>query len=61
MKSYIELNSYEALDLLNALKPVTKSVGSVRKLRIAIEGGQVKFKVNEHMWSPPMGKEIQAQ
>ena len=26
------------------------------KLRIGIDGDRVKFKVNERMWSPPMGR-----
>lgn len=30
------------------------------KLRIGIDGDRVKFKVNERMWSPPMG-EIQGE
>ncbi len=30
--------------------------GGTYKLRVAIEGNNVKFKTNEYMWSPPMGK-----
>lgn len=28
----------------------------VRKLSVHVDGEHVKFKINEHMWSPPMGK-----
>lgn len=27
------------------------------RLRVAIEGGQAKFKVNEGTWTPPLGSE----
>ncbi|HPE52972.1 MAG TPA: hypothetical protein PK852_02535 [Mesotoga prima] len=59
MKSFIELNPYDARDLMNALRSQEKN-GGIRKLRIAIEAEGVKFKINENMWSPPMGKEVQA-
>ena len=26
------------------------------RIRIAVEGGQLKVKRNEHMWSPPLGR-----
>lgn len=60
MKNYIELNPYDARDLMNALRDQERN-GGIRKLRIAIEAGGVKYKVNEHMWSPPMGKEVEAR
>lgn len=28
----------------------------VNKMRVMIQGGRVKFKVNEQMWSAPLGK-----
>jgi len=29
---------------------------SIRKLRVSVEGQAVKFKINEYMWSPPVGR-----
>lgn len=31
-------------------------MSDMHKLRVWIDGDRVKFKVNEHTWSPPMGR-----
>ncbi|AZS12590.1 HNH endonuclease [Mycobacterium phage DrLupo] len=31
-------------------------MSDMHKLRVWIDGDRVKFKVNEHSWSPPMGR-----
>lgn len=30
-------------------------LGGIHTLRVAVDGGGVKFKINQSTWSPPMG------
>jgi len=54
---FIELTAQEARDLQAELNSAdANSPGGIRKLRVAIEGDRVKFKINEHTWSPPLGQ-----
>lgn len=57
MDTYYELSDYEARQLLSELMMAdSKSTNGLRKLRVWVGPEGVKFKVNEYIWSPPMGK-----
>ena len=53
---FIELTAREAKDLQAALNYADAN-GGIRKLRVSVNTltNDVKFKVNEGTWSPPMG------
>jgi hypothetical protein len=52
MMHIIEIDGEELNSLLATLR--SKKI-SPHKLRVTLDGDTVKFKVNEYMWSPPMG------
>lgn len=52
---YIELSAAEARELASALHTAASGFG-IHKMRVSVEGDRVKFKVNEGIWSPPMGR-----
>ena len=56
MDKIIELSANEVRQLLAELNHANSKSGfGIRGLRVCIEGDTAKFKVNEWMWSPPMG------
>ena len=59
MDGWIELNAEEAKSLLNTLY-YHSNTGGIRKIRINTEFNAVKIKVNEGIWSPPLGKKVKA-
>lgn len=59
MDEWIELNGEEANSLFNTMKYFYQ-VGGIRKIRINTETGAAKIKVNEGIWSPPLGKKVKA-
>jgi hypothetical protein len=61
MDKFVELSEYEARQLLSELQAADSNGPGIRKLRVYYGGGKVKFKVNEYIWSPPMGKEVVCQ
>lgn len=51
-----EITGYELDSLLRSLqRPDGRTLEDVYKVSVAIDGG-FKIKVNELMWSPPMGE-----
>ena len=56
---FIELSAQEARALAEQLHIAASGVG-IHKLRVAFDEGAVKFKINESMWSPPMGHKGEA-
>jgi exosome complex RNA-binding protein Rrp42 (RNase PH superfamily) len=51
-----EITGYELAALLDSLRrPDGRTLEDIRKVSVAIDGG-VKVKVNEYVWSPPMGE-----
>lgn len=59
MNEWIELNGEQANMLFNTMKYHYKE-GGIRKIRINTEDGGAKIKVNEGVWSPPLGKVLKA-
>jgi hypothetical protein len=51
----IVVGQFPATELMHALRSAEKG-GGIRKMRVKVEGEQVKFKVNEMIWSPPYGE-----
>jgi hypothetical protein len=43
------------------LKMLLEEIGfdEIHTLRVAVDGGGVKFKINQSTWSPPLGGEDQ--
>ena len=58
MDKFVELSAVEAQQLRDELLSVNLSL---YKIRVYMDDNNVKFKVNEHMWSPPMGKMVAGQ
>ena len=58
MDTIIILDAVQARSLLDALKQTDKSVngGGIRSLRVSIDDGGAKFKINGMTWSPPLGR-----
>ncbi|AVD99661.1 hypothetical protein HWB51_gp043 [Mycobacterium phage Cuke] len=54
MDKIVDLSTSEATALLRELE-LAKAQYGLHKLAVCIDGPHVKFKVNEHTWSPPMG------
>jgi len=59
MNEWIELDSEEAKALFNTMK-YHYETGGIRKIRINTEFDAAKIKVNEGIWSPPLGKKVKA-
>lgn len=59
MDGWIELDSEEAKALFNTMKYHYNN-GGIRKIRINTEYEAAKIKVNEGIWSPPLGKKVKA-
>jgi hypothetical protein len=55
MEPIIKVEGSQLTMLLNALSIVVTQ-NDVYSLRFAIEEGAIKIKVNEGVWSPPLGK-----
>lgn len=51
----IQLTPAEARNLLAELQ-AADSKSNLRSLRVCVEGDHAKFKVNEWIWSPPLGQ-----
>jgi len=49
---FIELSAEEVKSLQQSLN----GAASLRKLRVSSDGNSVKFKINEGVWSPPLGR-----
>ena len=52
----IQIEGSELKNLLENLKPENTRARMIYKLRVSVEGDNVKFKVNESTWSPPLGE-----
>lgn len=62
MDKFVELSEYEARQLLSELQNADrKGEFGLRKLRVYVGDDGAKFKVNEWIWSPPMGKVVVPQ
>lgn len=63
MDKFVELSQDEARMLYQELQATVDSKGSygIYKIRVYMDDSNVKFKVNEHVWSPPMGKMVAGQ
>lgn len=62
MDKFVELSEYEARQLLSELQNADrKGEFGLRKLRVYVGPDGAKFKVNEWIWSPPMGKVVVPQ
>lgn len=59
MNNWIELDSEDAKALFMTMKYHYQE-GGIRKIRINTESGAAKIKVNEGIWSPPLGKKVEA-
>lgn len=57
MDKFIELSENEVMQLRDELLAMGTSL---YKMRIYTDGETVKFKVNERIWSPPLGKMVRA-
>ena len=62
MDGWIELNAEEAKSLFNTMRVYQEdgSLPGLNKIRIFTDGHNVKIKVNEGVWSPPLGKKVEA-
>ena len=58
MDKFVELSREEAMQLRDALLAADSQL---YKLRVYTGSDGAKFKVNEYIWSPPMGKLVQTQ
>lgn len=60
MSGWIELDSAEAKDLFLTMQHYYNN-GGIRKVRINTEAlTYVKIKINEGIWSPELGKRVEA-
>lgn len=59
MNHYIELNSEDAKRLFLTMKYHYEN-GGIRKIRINTQHDAAKIKVNEGIWSPPLGVKVEA-
>ena len=53
MDTIIQLSPREVWSLFDALEEMQTS--GISSLRVCVDGDNVKFKINERTWSPPMG------
>lgn len=60
MDNWIELDAEDAKALFMTMKHHYEQ-GGIRKIRINTEYEAAKIKVNEGIWSPPLGKKVEAQ
>ncbi len=58
MDKFIELSQDEAMQLRNQLLAMGTGL---YKVRVFVGDDCAKFKVNEGIWSPPMGKAVHCQ
>lgn len=56
MEPIIIVEGYELQQLIADLNYKPQLGSPAYKLSVHVDGKQVKFKVNERMWSPPIGK-----
>lgn len=54
MDYIIKIDGFDARQLLAELKYAAEN-GGIHSLRVHVSNDRAKFKVNSHMWSPPMG------
>lgn len=61
MDKFVELSETEVRQLLSELQAAdSKGNYGLRKLRVYVGSDGAKFKVNEWVWSPPLGKVVKA-
>lgn len=56
MDEFYEITGSELQQLYAELRFADKS--GLRKLRVYVDGDNLKIKVNEYVWSPPIGKKV---
>lgn len=56
MNEFYEITGTELQELYSAMRFADKS--GLRKIRVYVDGDHLKIKVNEFIWSPPMGKKV---
>ena len=61
MDKFVQLSQDEARQLLQELQSVVDAKGTygIYKLSVYVGSEGAKFKINEYMWSPPMGKVVE--
>lgn len=58
MKFILKLEDAQ-LDVLRSILGGVDALGNgVYRLRIAVDGDELKFKANERMWTPPLGRAV---
>lgn len=56
MDEFYEVTGVQLQELYAELR--FADITGLRKLRVYVDGDNLKFKVNEYIWSPPYGKKV---
>jgi len=56
MNEFYEITGTQLQELYAELRFADKF--GLRKLRVYVDGDNLKIKVNEYIWSPPIGKKV---
>lgn len=60
MEPIIIVDGRQLKDLLAAINFQQGLDGGIRQISVHVDGEHAKFKINESMWSPPMGYKREA-